>query len=559
MIIFLVTLSSFAEVLSIGAVIPFVAVIMNPDKLMSLKAVSFFTDYLNIKESDFLIFFTLFFVFVSFLSNLVRLVTLYLTLRLSYAIGSDLSSSLFRKILDFSYVQRGGLSSSEIVSTIITKSDIVTFQTIVPIFTLISSIIMLALIGCSLLIYNPIIAISAIIFFGLFYYVVAFFVNTKIHENSKSISLMSDVVVSKIQQGIRGHKETILNSLQNYYHVPFSEADYKLRKAQSFNNFIGQCPKFVIESFGISFIALLALYLRNNTNSSDVLSTIAILALASQRLLPILQHGYLSWINLKSSSQIFLDVLNILKIKTSAKRSHRNNINFNKTIQLKNINFSFRTDKIFQDVNLNIEKGDIVGIYGRSGSGKSTLIDIIMCFLCPTKGEILIDKVKINPTNINNWQSKISLVPQEIFLFNSSIKENITFESKTLGVEQEAAFLKSVALVCGKELLARFGSNNIGEYGSKLSGGQKQRIGLARAIYHKKEVLVIDEGTNALDKATETIILKSICKYAKENNITIFFITHNKQHHNFFDTILNITNKKITKYKKRFKNSYDYS
>ncbi len=523
---------------------------MNPDKLMSFKIVNIITGYFKIQESDFLVFFTLFFIIVSFLSNLVRLITLYLTLRLSYAIGSDLSSFLFRKILDFSYIQRGGMSSSEIVSTIITKSDIVTFQTIVPIFTLVSSIIMLILIVLSLLIYNPPIAISSILFFGLFYYVVAFFVNNKILENSKSISLLSDVVVSKIQQGIRGHKETILNSLQNYYHVPFSEADYKLRKSQSFNNFIGQCPKFVIESFGISFIALLALYLRNKSNSSDVLSTVAILALASQRLLPILQHGYLSWINLKSSSQIFLDVLNILKTRTSLKRSYINNINFSKSIQLKNIYFSFHTDKIFENINFKINKGDFVGIYGRSGSGKSTLIDILMCFLVPTKGEIFIDKIKINSNNINDWQSKISLVPQEIFLFNSSIKENITFENKPLDKKQEAIFLKSISLVCGLDLLTKFGNNNIGEYGSKLSGGQKQKIGLARALYHKKPLLVIDEGTNALDSKAETVILKNIYRYAKENNITIFFITHNKMHYKFFDAILNISNRKITKYKK---------
>lgn len=557
-IIVLATLSSLAEIVSIGAVLPFVAALLNPTKLLSYKPISFFINFLHIHEENFLLFFTTLFILVYFFSNLIRLVTLYLTLRLSFAIGSDISTLIYSKTLDLSYSQRGEMESGEIISTIISKSDIVTFQAIVPIFTVISNVLMLILIVLSLLIFNPLIALTSILFFGFIYFLVAFFVNNKIINNGKSISILSDLVVNNIQQALRSHRETILNSLHNYYFVPFANAEYNLRKAQAFNSFIGYCPKFIIESIGVSFIAFLALYLSINNSNAEVISVIAVLAIASQKLLPILQYSYISWINMKGSSYVFDEVIKILKLKTYQDKKIINKVIFKKSIQFKNLGFSYGKSELFHNVNLNICKGDFIGIYGKSGSGKSTLIDLIMCFRDPIKGNLLVDKNVINANNSKGWQSNISLAPQETYLFNSTIKENITFMTEPFSKSQETHFNNIINLVDAWDLVQKFGNDNLGENGSKLSGGQKQKIGLARALYQSKSVLVIDEGTNAIDRETEENILGKLFMYSKLKKITVLFITHNINHRKFFTSILEINNRKVTQINLNILNTPSY-
>ena len=225
-------------------------------------------------------------------------------------------------------------------------------------------------------------------------------------------------------------------------------------------------------------------------------------------------------------------------------------IEFKKKLEFQNINFSYsaRQPAIFENLKLIITPNSFNGIKGKSGVGKSTLINILAGLLAPTKGEILSDSINIH-SNLKSWQSKIGYVPQNVFLGDLSIKENIAFGEDKKSID-ENKIKRAIELARLDRFISelKFGADTkIGEFGSQISGGQKQRIGIARALYNIPQILILDESTNALDENTEKEILQDILKL-KENNITLFSISHEEKSLSICDNIFEIKNKKLINY-----------
>jgi len=203
-------------------------------------------------------------------------------------------------------------------------------------------------------------------------------------------------------------------------------------------------------------------------------------------------------------------------------------LNFNNKIVLKNISYSYdQSNNILKNINLEINKGDHIGIYGETGSGKSTFLDILMGLLPPSKGSIYIDKINISQNNYQNyWTSKISHVPQTVFLKEGSIAENIAFGEDKLEIDFD--LLNKAANVAQLENFIKQSSlgfqSVVGERGIMLSGGQRQRIAIARAIYKSRDILILDEATSALDEDTEKKIIKSILRDYRK--LTVIMVTH---------------------------------
>ena len=201
---------------------------------------------------------------------------------------------------------------------------------------------------------------------------------------------------------------------------------------------------------------------------------------------------------------------------------------FEKAIELQNLGFQYSIDTpmIFKNINLKITKGSTVGFIGETGCGKTTLLDIIMGLLYPTEGEILIDNKIIDETNRRPWQSNIAHVPQNVYLSDSSITDNIAFGISKDEIDYEK--IKSVAKQAQiSEIIESLKDGYdtfVGEQGIKLSGGQRQRIGIARALYRDANVLIFDEATSSLDTVTEKFVMDSIGSLGK--NLTILIIAH---------------------------------
>jgi ABC-type multidrug transport system fused ATPase/permease subunit len=217
------------------------------------------------------------------------------------------------------------------------------------------------------------------------------------------------------------------------------------------------------------------------------------------------------------------------EVKVLNGRSNSSHFNDFAKININQLSYSYdgKADgtKVLSNVSFEILKGQSIGIIGQSGAGKSTLVDLILGLLTPTEGNIYLDGIDIQ-SNLKAWQSQIGYVPQSIYLTDDSLRKNIAFGVEDNEINESAILeaLKFSQLKSFVDTLPEGLDTMVGERGVKLSGGQRQRIGIARALYHKPQILVLDEATSALDTKTENGVLNSLDQiYGK---MTILIIAH---------------------------------
>ena len=269
---------------------------------------------------------------------------------------------------------------------------------------------------------------------------------------------------------------------------------------------------------------------QQESGMATAIPVLGALALGAQRLLPVLQQAYASYSTIKGSKSSFEDILNLLdqSLPEYADQPLPEPIPFAKEIKLNNLNFRYSEDApwVLKNVNLSLKKGSRIGFMGVTGSGKSTLLDIIMGLLPATEGGLMIDNQTINNQSRRAWQAHIAHVPQNIYLSDSTIEENIAFGiAKELIDHQRVKKAAQQAQIA--ELIEEWKDNYqtfVGERGIRLSGGQRQRIGIARALYKQANVLIFDEATSALDDQTEKKIMDEI--YQISQNKTLIIVAH---------------------------------
>jgi ATP-binding cassette, subfamily B, bacterial PglK len=375
------------------------------------------------------------------------------------------------------------------------------------------------------------VALTALIGFGLLYWIVISYTRQQLKENSKCIADKSTQMIKSLQEGLGGIRDVLIDGSQRFYCNLYRNADLPLRRASGNNSFIAGSPRYAMEALGMSMIASLAYIM---TQQEDGLVTaipvLGSLALGAQRLLPCLQQAYSAYTSLKGSKSSFEDVLYLLEqpLPSYEEQLLPAPITFVKELELKNISFRYAKDTpwVLKNINLKLTKGSRIGFTGVTGSGKSTLLDIIMGLLLATNGEIIIDGQEINNDNRRSWQVRIAHVPQNIYLSDSTIEENIAF-----GMSKEQINHQQVVTAAQQAQIAELidgwqdgYQTFVGERGVRLSGGQRQRIGIARALYKQANVLIFDEATSALDNHTEKAVMEAIEGLSKE--ITILIIAH---------------------------------
>jgi len=528
----LMVLVSFAEILSISAVLPFLAVLSSPETIFGSSFAAPFINFLQLTEPDQLLLpVTVVFSAAAFFAGAMRLLLLWLSTRLSFSAGSDLSIDIYRRTLYQPYSVHCERNSSEVINGISVKANAVIYNTILPFLTLISSSIMLISISSALFILEPVISLIAFSVLALIYIVIIRATRKQLLLDSKSVSIESTQVIKSLQEGLGGIRDVLIDGSQEVFSGIYRNADLSLRRSQGNTQFIAHSPRFVMEALGMILIAGLAYSLAIKVDGiNNAIPILGTLALGAQRLLPILQHGYNSWSVMKGGQYSLEDTLKLLDqpISDYATQSPLKKLPFSKSITFVNVNFQYKKNSpfIIKGLNLKIRKGSRVGVVGETGSGKSTMIDILMGLLTPTDGSLCIDNNPISATNIKSWRSHIAHVPQFIFLSDASIRENIAF-----GVPNNKIDFKKVKLAAKQAQIAdtieEFEAEYetfVGEGGVRLSGGQRQRIGIARALYKNADVIIFDEATSSLDNDTESAVMESIEGLSK--NLTLIIIAH---------------------------------
>lgn len=528
----LMIVSSFAEILTIGAIVPFLGVLTVPERLFANELAQIIFSAFSLTEpSQLLLPVTLLFCLAALCSGASRLALLWLQIRLSYGIGADLSISIYRLTLYQPYAVHLGRNSSELIATIASKADVIVNSAILPVMVLCSSSLMVIVVLVTLVTIAPSLTILSILGFGLIYGVVALLTKAALQESGQVSNRESSRVIKALQEGLGGIRDVLIDGTQEIFCKIYRDADLPLRRANANIQVISNSPRFAIEALGMVLIAALAFILA--TRAEGIVNSIPLLGaltLGAQRLLPILQQCYQTWSGVKGTHGMLIDAVELLcqPIPDYMDKHRPQALSFRDSIVLKKLCFSYEGGRrsAVTNVNLKIPKGSRIGFIGSTGSGKSTLLDIIMGLLTPISGSLSVDNVEITELNSRAWQQHIAHVPQAIFLSDSSVAENIAFGVPPEDIDY-ARLKEVVQLAQLAETIEKMPDGlktMVGERGVRLSGGQRQRIGIARALYKEADVIVFDEATSALDNDTEQAVMEAI--EGLSSDLTILIVAH---------------------------------
>jgi len=527
----LVAVSALAEVFTLGAVLPFLGILIAPDKVFHHPLAANIVRAWGITSADQMIMpLTVVFASAALISGAIRMLLLWVSTRLAFATGADLSIEVYRRTLYQPYRVHVLLNSSEVISGITNKvAD--TVAVLNQMLTLISSIVLLVAITLALLAINPVVASLAIVGFGGSYGLITWMSRERLHRNSERIAYEHTQMIKALQEGVGSIRDVLLDGTQPLYCDIYRRADQLFRRAQGANIFIGSSPRFGMESLGMVVIAALAYGLsRQPGGVATALPVLGTLALGAQRLLPALQQSYSAWAMIAGCQASLAETIELLEqpLPAGELQPAPAPLHFQDTIRFSLVRFRYASDGpwVLDDVNFTIHKGARVGFVGGTGSGKSTTIDLIMGLLAPTEGEFQVDGKPVIGDRVRAWQRTIAHVPQSIYLADTTVAENIAF-----GVPREFIDLERVKLAARQAQIAEFIESrpegydaSVGERGIRISGGQRQRIGIARALYKQASVLVFDEATSALDNATEKSVLDTI--EGLNSELTIVLVAH---------------------------------
>ena len=381
---------------------------------------------------------------------------------------------------------------------------------------------------------------------GLFFY----FTKKTIHKNAKEIQNLSATTIKIVNETFGAIKEVKIFNIENLFSNKFSLTSQLRENYFLINSFLVQIPRYFLEAvIIISLIFIIMLYNYLNKDFNSLLPMLTLLSVAAVRLLPSFNSISTSLSAIRSLSPsldlMVKEIQNVGKLKNEKKSLVDKNFSFSKKIVFNNVSFKYpgNLSNTFTEINLEILNESKVGIIGSSGAGKSTFINLLLGLLKPTDGNILVDGKNIEE-NLINWQSTIGYVPQDIYLLDDTIKNNITFNEKAINDDQLKKILKLARLDKFIESLPNGLETYIGERGARISGGQRQRIGIARALYKDPKVIVFDEATNALDSENERNIMKEILELDVKKNLII--ITHRHELVKNCNKIFTIENGRIT-------------
>lgn len=553
LLLFLLTLlSSITEIVSLSAVVPFIGTLTQPETIFLQENLQWLIKLLQVDSSEQLVLpLTIFFAIAAILAGILRLLLLWVGIRLGNATGADLGVRIFRKTLYQPYNVHVSRHSSEIISVITQKVGAAT-SVLISMVTFITSGILFIAILSTLFMVNPFVAIISCASFGLAYFSIAGMTRKRIVGNSREIADEQTQVLRALQEGLGAIRDVLLNNSQLAYSNLYHQSIIKLQRARSENTFINQAPRFAMEAIGLVLIAFLSYALsKREGGMAEGLPLLGLLALGAQRLLPLMQQIYGNWSVLAGSKASLDDVLEYLRqpdtellhSKTSAPVEFFNNIVF------ENVCFKYSETQplVLENINLEINRGERIGFIGSTGSGKSTLLDLLMGLLEPTGGKIIVDGREINSDNRHAWQRVISHVPQHIFITDNSFAENIGF-----GLERTKIDMLLVKKAAEQARISGFIESKpeqydtqVGERGVRISGGERQRIGIARALYRQASILVFDEATSALDNKTERDVMEAIEDLSED--LTVLIIAHRLSTLRNCNKIIELGNSTITR------------
>lgn len=547
----LMIVSGLFEIVSIISLIEYVKFLTFDNQQSNFLILSkifkqeFLTSFLTVKT------FGIILIFILILNMIFALMLIYFSSQFSYITGGEIEFDLYRLYLKKNYLFHINTTSSHLLNNLNKLVPRITNNIIEPALVIFSKLFFIIPMIIGLIIFEPVVTIFAVSL-SFFLYLLFYVTFRKIlWSQGKIENKISKDKYTILQESFGGIKDIKIFNKYSYFFLSFKKIYISIANLAVKRGMIGKSPKYLIELFVFVLTVLLVIVLNTqfNLNFNEIVTYLSIFVISAYKILPAFQaiyyNGSLIRNNLPAFSEMRVD-LEETKSIINTDRIYNNNNKFKldtfERLDLDKISFSYENKKTgdvtLKNISFTIKKGEKVAITGPSGSGKSTLIHIIAGLINPDTGLIKINSETLSNKNINHWQNLLGFVPQNIFLSEKSIIENIGF-----GLGLNDINLERIKKVCDiaklQDLISTLPSGYntlVGERGAKLSGGQQQRLGIARAIFHDPKILIFDEATNALDALTENEILNSINLLSK--NITVIMIAHRLDIIKNFDKII---------------------
>ncbi len=550
----LVAIMAVLEIFGVASMIPFMAVVGDMSQLQEDTPIAQIYKSSGItSESQFVFILGVFVLLALSISTIISMFTVWKLSIFAHQIGTELADRLYTHYLKQGWLFHASGSSAQLTKKIATETTRVTANILVPLMHMNSKILLVFLLSLSIIIYNPKVAMIGISIFVATYLILFRIVRTRLASFGKATSDVTEQRFRLMNEGFGGIKDVLLLGRDADFIGRFNKTGNILAYSLGTTNAIIQIPRYLVELIAFGSIILLILYLMVSyeANLGIILPILSIYAVGAIKLLPAFQQIYGSIgvikANLAAFDSIREDLNNSFRVEPKKQIIEKKYLNPKQQISLENIAFTYpnKEEPTLNQLSMTIPANSVIGVVGPSGAGKSTLIDIFLGLIEPQEGQLIVDHTIINGQNRRSWQNSIGFVAQSIFLSEGTIAENIAF-----GISHDQIDLEQVQKVIKLAYLDEFiqtlndgVDTRVGERGVQLSGGQRQRIGIARALYHKAEVIVFDEATSSLDGVAEKMIMDAIHDFSGQK--TIILIAHRLKTVQKCDKIFFINNGKV--------------
>ena len=531
----LVILMTIVEILGVASIIPFMALVGDMTQLQQDTFIAKFYQISGINsESQFVFVLGICVLIMLFISMIISVFTVWGLSMFANKIGTEIADRLYAHYLNQDWLFHASGSSAQLTKKIATETMRVTGAVLVPLMQLNSKVILSLLMSISIFVYDPKVAAIGLSIFAISYFFLFKGVRNRLNKNGIAISEVNEERFRLMNEGFGGIKDVLLMGRDNDFIDRFNKTGKTLAYSQGINAALAQAPRYFVEllAFGSMISLILYLIASHNGNLGMILPIISVYAIGTIKLLPAFQQIYSSIAiiraNIPAFESIQQDLYDSLIRGETSKKVEQSYLYPKKEISLEKVIFTYPNKKepALDGLSISIPTNSVIGIVGPSGSGKSTLIDILLGLIEPDQGKLKIDDKIIDDKNCRSWQNTIGFVAQSIFLSEGSIAENVAFgiPNNEIDFKQVEYALKLAHLTELTKSLKEGIHTKVGERGIQLSGGQRQRIGIARALYHKAEVLMFDEATSSLDGITEKMIMEAIHNFSGQK--TIILIAH---------------------------------
>ncbi len=535
LLLLMILIMAVIDMLGVASILPFMAVLMNPEIIETnsiLNKIYEYTIIFGVESNEQFLFFLGIFVFLLLIISLAfKALTNYAQIRFILMREYFISKRLVEGYLNQPYSWFLNRNSAELGKTVLADIGAVTHKGLAPILTLTTQSIIAVALLILLILVDTWLTLIVFFLFGTIYLLIYSFNKRLVNRIGKELFEADTKRFSTLIEAFGASKEVKIGGLEQIFVDRFSSPAKIRALNSSLIAIINQLPRFILEAIAFGGMILIVLYLMSQSSDiKNVIPLISLFAFAGYRLMPALQQVYVSLTQLRIVGPQINNVYNdLIGLKKDIIKKNQQYMSLKKKISLENIFYQYpqSTKTTLRDINLNIHAQTTVALVGETGSGKTTTVDIILGLLEPEKGILKIDNEIITKENQKSWQNIIGYVPQQIFLTDNSIAANIAFgvEAENIDYEavEKAAKIANLHEFIIDELPKKY-LTTVGERGIRLSGGQRQRIGIARALYRKPQLLILDEATNSLDNLTEKAVMDAV--YNLKKNITIILIAH---------------------------------